>query len=109
MVGMTPQPLRNVARTHLQDAPDLRGWTAVARDGDALGTVSDVIVDGASATPMYLNVVPFVERGAPTECWIRIPFSEVVVDEDERRVVLSDIALLGLGTGSMGLTSAFLR
>jgi hypothetical protein len=109
MVGMTLQPLRNVARTHLQDAPDLRGWTAFARDGEALGAVSNVIVDGDAAAPAYLNVVPFDERGAPSECWIRIPFSEVVVDEDERRVVLSDIALLGLGTGSMGLTSAFWR
>src|SRR5215203_3850132 len=109
MTGMTFQPLRNVARTRLQDAPDLRGWTAAARDVGALGTVADVIVDAGDGAPKYLNVVPFDERGAPSECWIRIPYSEVVVDEEERRVILSDIALLGLGTGSMGLTSAFSR
>lgn len=37
------------------------------------------------------------------QCWIRVPYREVALDDDERRVVMSDLALLGLGTTTMGL------
>jgi len=85
---------------------DLRGWTVVAGDGCTLGTVADVIVDVDVAAPVYLSIVPRSEDGSEsTECWIRVPYHHVSVDEGERLVEMNDIALLGLGTATMALVS----
>ena len=86
---------------------DLRTWSVVARDGSALGTVAEVIVDVDARSPVYLHIVPHdPPDDVLTECWIRVPYRQVAVDEDERRVVMSDLALLGLGTATAGLVTA---
>ena len=86
---------------------DLRSWSVVARDGSALGTVAEVIIDVDSQAPVYLHIVPHdAPDDALAECWIRVPYRQVAVDEDERRVVMSDLALLGLGTATAGLATA---
>ena len=106
MTRMTMVPLHKVAGVDRPESFDLRGWTVVAGDGCTLGTVADVIVDVDVAAPVYLSIIPRGEDGSePTECWIRIPYDHVSVDEGERLVEMTDIALLGLGTASMALVS----
>ena len=107
---MTLQPLRNVEGTALSNSVDLRGWGVIARDGSALGIVAEVIVDVEAASPVYLHIVPVDHyEGSPTECWVCVPYRHVAIDAGERRVVMSDIALLGLGTASMELAAVRLR
>jgi sporulation protein YlmC with PRC-barrel domain len=110
MMRMTLMPLHKVASATRAEPLDLRGWTVIARDGCALGTVADVIVDVDDAAPVYLGIVPTGRDDTPpTECWIRVRYSDVEVDAGERHVEMSDIALLGLGTASMALVSDPLR
>jgi sporulation protein YlmC with PRC-barrel domain len=101
---MRLQPLRDVTAAHPASSLDLRTWSVVARDGSALGTVAEVIVDVESRAPVYLQIEPHdpPEESAPA-CWICVPYREVDVDEDERLVVMSDLALLGLGTSTVDL------
>jgi sporulation protein YlmC with PRC-barrel domain len=107
---MTLMPLQKIPSVARAEPLDLRGWTVVARDGCVLGTVADVVVDADDAVPVYLSIVPAGRDGsAPTECWIRIRYSDVAVDEEERQVEMNDIALLGLGTATMALVSDPLR
>jgi sporulation protein YlmC with PRC-barrel domain len=106
---MTLMPLHRVTGVDRPHSIDLRGWTVVARDGSTLGTVADVIVDVDAAVPVYLSIVPHSENGgAPSECWVRVPYREVAVDKSERRVEMNDIALLGLGTATMSLVTDLL-
>jgi sporulation protein YlmC with PRC-barrel domain len=99
---MPLHPLRDVAGADIPRSLDLRNWSVVARDGSALGTVAEVIVDVETRAPAYLQVVHHVPPDdAPADCWIRVPYREVEVDEDERLVVMSDLALLGLGTATI--------
>jgi len=101
---MSLQPLRDLAADESRDALDLRKWSVVGQDGSALGTVAEVIVDVDSRSPMFLQVVPHDHPDdSPSECWIRVPYHHVAIDEDGRRVVMSDIALLGLGTATTAL------
>jgi hypothetical protein len=101
---MRLQPLRDVTAGLLRDSLDLRTWSVVARDGSALGTVAEVIVDAETRTPVYLQIVPHdPPDDSPPECWIRVPCREIDIDEGERVVVMSDLALLGLGTSTVGL------
>ena len=107
---MPLHPLRDVAGDDIPDLLDLRNWTVVAGDGSALGTVAEVIVDVETRAPVYLQIVPHdPPDDAPAECWIRVPYREVEVDEDERLVVMSDLALLGLGTATIGLATGRAR
>jgi sporulation protein YlmC with PRC-barrel domain len=100
---MRLQPLREVAADPASSL-DLRTWSVVARDGSALGTVAEVIVDVESRAPVYLQIEPHdPPEESPPACWICVPYGEVDVDEDERVVVMSDLALLGLGTGTVEL------
>jgi sporulation protein YlmC with PRC-barrel domain len=101
---MPLHPLRDIAGAGIPGSLDLRNWSVIARDGSALGTVAEVIVDVETRAPVYLQIVPHdPPDDAPAECWIRVPYREVEIDEDERLVVMSDLALLGLGTTTMGL------
>jgi hypothetical protein len=101
---MRLQPLRDLTAAFIRDSIDLRTWSVVARDGSALGTVAEVIVDVETRTPVYLQIVPHDPLDdSPPECWIRVPCREVDLDEDERVVVMSDLALLGLGTSTVEL------
>jgi sporulation protein YlmC with PRC-barrel domain len=107
---MPLHPLRAVAGANLPASLDLRNWSVVARDGSALGTVAEVIVDVESRAPVYLQIVPHEPPdGSPPECWIRVPYREVKIDQVERNVVMSDIALLGLGTATAGLATGRAR
>jgi hypothetical protein len=100
---MSLQPLRETHRLDRRAALDLRSWRVLANDRTPLGVVAEVIVDADDARPVYLQVLPDAEpAGAPAECWVRVPCRHVVVDENARAVVLSDAALLGLGTATMG-------
>jgi sporulation protein YlmC with PRC-barrel domain len=103
-------PLRGVTSAPVRNSLDLRTWSVAARDGSALGTVAEVIVDVESRAPVYLQIEPHdpPEESAPA-CWICVPYREVDVDEDERLVVMSDLALLGLGTGTVGLVTGRAR
>lgn len=104
---MSLHPLRDLAGAELSPSLDLRSWSVVARDGSALGTVAEVIVDVDAQSPVYLHIVPQAPPNeALAECWIRVPYPQVELDEDERRVVMSDLALLGLGTATAGLATA---
>ena len=106
MTHMTLVPLHKIAGADCPEPFDLRGWTVVTGDGCALGTVADVIVDVDGAAPVYLSIVPRNEDGGePSECWIRVPCSDVAVRVGLRRVEMSDIALHGLGTATMALVS----
>jgi sporulation protein YlmC with PRC-barrel domain len=106
MTRMTMAPLHKVSGVDRSQLLDLRGWTVVATDGCTLGTVADVIVDVDTEAPVYLSIVPRSQNGsAPSECWIRVPYRHVSVDEGERHVKMNDIALLGLGTATMALRS----
>jgi hypothetical protein len=61
-------------------------------------------VDVEEGEPVYINVIPAFEAlGENDECWIRVPYDHTSVDDDSRRVVLSDVATLGLGTATAGL------
>jgi hypothetical protein len=87
-----------------------RSWSVVARDGSPLRTVAEVIVDVDAQSPVYLHIVPHdAPDDAPAECWVRVPCRHVAVDDDERWVVMSDLALLGLGTATTGLVTARVR
>lgn len=104
---MSLHPLRDVTDLELPPTLDLRSWSVVARDGSALGTVAEVIIDVVAQSPVYLHIVPHdPPDDALAECWVRVPYRQVDVEEDERRVVMSDLALLGLGTGTTGLATA---
>ena len=101
---MSLQPLRSLGQSDVSTANDLRTWRVVARDGTPLGTVAEVIVDVDERAPVYLNVLPHdAPDGATPECWIRVPYRHARVDDSSRRVILSDIATLGLGTGTTRL------
>ena len=107
---MPLQPLRDLAGAETRPSLDLRSWCVVSRDGSLLGTVAEVIVDVDAQSPAYLHIVPQQPPDdAPAECWILVPYRQVTVDEDERRVVMSDLALLGLGTATAGLAAARAR
>ena len=100
---MPLQPLREIEHVDGRRAPDLRSWRVLASDRTPVGIVAEVIVDADDASPVYLQVVPDPQpAGAPPECWVRVPCRHAVVDEDARAVVLSDAALLGLGTATIG-------
>ena len=100
---MPLQPLRDIHRTDLRDALDLRSWRVLANDGTPVGVVAEVIVDDADARPVYLQVLPDPQlTSSAPECWVRVPCRHVAVDEEARKVVLSDAALLGLGTATIG-------
>jgi len=104
LVGMSLQPLRGVGSADVPRKTDLRSWRVVARDGTPLGTVAEVIVDVEAKTPVYLNVHPHDQpEGATRECWVRVPYRHARVDSSLRRIVLSDIATLGLGTATTSL------
>jgi sporulation protein YlmC with PRC-barrel domain len=103
---MTLRPLSSIDSTTIGSSLDLRGWRVIARDGATLGTVSELIIDVEDGSPVYINIVPdFSDGHANTtdECWIRVPFQHTALDDDKRRVVLSDVATLGLGTATAGL------
>jgi sporulation protein YlmC with PRC-barrel domain len=101
---MSLEPLRSVGASEIPGAIDLRSWRVVARDGTPVGTVAEVILDIDAGTPVYLNVLPHDHpEGATSECWIRVPYRHVRADASARRIVLSDIATLGLGTATTGL------
>jgi sporulation protein YlmC with PRC-barrel domain len=107
---MPLRPLRDIATPGLAGSLDLRSWSVVARDGSPLGTVAEVIMDVDEQSPVYLHIVPHdPPDDAPGECWVRVPYRHVAVDADERRVVMSDLALLGLGTATTGLATARAR
>jgi hypothetical protein len=100
---MPLQPLREIERLDGRNSPDLRSWRVLATDRTPVGIVAEVIVDTDHARPVFLQVVPDPQPAdAPPECWVRVPCRHVVVDEDARAVVLSDAALLGLGTATIG-------
>ena len=107
---MSLQPLRDVGSSQIPDAIDLRSWRVIARDGTPIGTVAEVIVDVEASAPVYLNVLPHDHaEGATDECWIRVPYRHARVDVGSKRVVLSDIATLGLGTATTGLIDGRMR
>lgn len=103
---MTLRPLSSIDTTTIGRALDLRGWRVIARDGALLGTVSELIVDVEQGSPVYINIVPAFSTDHAEEvdeCWIRVPYRHASLDDDARRVVLSDVATLGLGTATGGL------
>ena len=101
---MSLQPLRNLGHSDIRSENDLRTWQVVARDGTRLGTVAEVLVDVDEGAPVYLHVLPHgAPEGAAPECWIRVPYRHARVDDSSRRVILSDIATLGLGTATTRL------
>ena len=107
---MSLQPIRSIERSDIPVANDLRNWRVVARDGTPLGTVAEVIVDVEAAAPVFLNVHPHDQpEGATRECWVRVPYRHARVDASARRVVLSDIATLGLGTTTAYLLDGRMR
>jgi hypothetical protein len=100
---MPLQPLREMEHIDGRRAPDLRSWRVLATDRTPVGIVAEVIVDVDDARPEFLQVVPDPQPAdAPRECWVRVPCRHAAVDEDARAVVLSDAALLGLGTTTIG-------
>ena len=107
---MSLHPLRDLTGAEMSPSHDLRSWSVVAHDGSALGTVAEVIVDVDAQSPVYLHIVPHEPPDdALAECWIRVPYRQVAVDQNKRRVVMSDLALLGLGTATTGLATARVR
>ena len=103
---MRLKPLRDIAGTEISRSLDLRHWSVVSDDGTPLGTVAEVIVDVENESPVYLDIIPHDgPDDAPAECWIHVPCRHVTLDDDERRVVMSDLALLGLGTATTGLAT----
>jgi sporulation protein YlmC with PRC-barrel domain len=103
---MTLRPLSSIDSTTIGRSLDLRGWRVISRDGTRLGTVSELIIDLEAGSPVYINIVPDLpgaHSSETEECWIRVPFVHTSLDDDGRRVVLSDVATLGLGTATAGL------
>jgi sporulation protein YlmC with PRC-barrel domain len=106
---MTLRPLSSIDRTTLGRTLDLRGWRVISRDGTTLGTVSELIVDVENGSPVYINIVPdhsLSHSNEGGECWIRVAVTHTSLDDERRRVVLSDAATLGLGTATAGLVFA---
>ena len=105
-VDMTLRPISSIDTETIGRALDLRGWRVISRDGAMLGTVSELLVDVEEGSPVYINIVPAfsdTHREQVDECWIRVPYRHASLDDAGRRVVLSDIATLGLGTATGGL------
>jgi hypothetical protein len=103
---MTLRPISSIDRSTIGRTLDLRGWSVIARDGALLGTVAELIVDVEEGSPVYINIVPSFSTGhthGMDECWIRVPYRHASLDDRARRVVLSDVATLGLGTATAGL------
>lgn len=79
----------------------------IAADGTSLGAIAELIVDVEHGAPVYINIAPHGSSfETHDECWVRVPFRHTALDEQRRRVVLSDVATLGLGTASAGLASS---
>jgi uncharacterized protein (TIGR02271 family) len=66
--------------------PDPRGWSVVDRDGAAVGTVEDLIVDTDAMKVRYLEIV-VADSAAGRGGRARIPANRVDLDPDQRRVV----------------------
>ena len=103
---MTLRPLGALDPALLRRGLDVRGWSVIAADGEVLGTVAELIVDIEHGAPVYINIAPY---GATFEthdkCWVRVPFRHTALDEERHRVVLSDVATLGLGAATAGLAT----
>jgi sporulation protein YlmC with PRC-barrel domain len=103
--GMALKPLGRLDERLVGTMHDLRGWRVLGRDGTPLGTVAELIVDVEHGSPVYINVVPDGPMERIDECWIRVPYRHAALDAAGQRVVLSDVATLGLGTATAGLVS----
>jgi sporulation protein YlmC with PRC-barrel domain len=103
---MALRPISSIDRATIGGTLDLRGWRVIARDGATLGTVAELIIDVEEGSPVYINIVPAFSSDHTNrmdECWIRVPYRHASLDDEARRVVLSDVATLGLGTATAGL------
>jgi sporulation protein YlmC with PRC-barrel domain len=104
--GMPLRPLSSIPECEAGRALDVRGWSVVSRDGWHLGTVAELIVDLELGAPVYINIEPIdTGRSKVDECWIRVPYRHTSLDDEARRIVLSDMATLGLGTASIDFAS----
>jgi hypothetical protein len=105
---MTLRPLSAIDPAVVRDGLDVRGWSVIAIDGTLLGAVAELIVDVEYGAPVYINIVPVGQSGRVThdECWVRVPVRHTALDEARHRVILSDVATLGLGTATAGLASS---
>jgi sporulation protein YlmC with PRC-barrel domain len=76
-------PLRTLGGYRIADgAPDVRGWSVVAGDGAAIGTVSDLIVDTVAETIRYLVIDDHGATGA------LVPVGYARVDRKNHRIDL---------------------
>lgn len=71
-----------------KDDPDVRNWTVATRDGRALGTVDDLIVDTGARKVRYLEVDVNRDVRGSGDGSAYLPVEDVDLDERNRRVVL---------------------
>jgi hypothetical protein len=77
--------------------PDPRGWTVRGGDGQAFGTVSELLVNLETQRVLYLNVE--LERGLPgvpapapnTETQILLPLGAVNLDTEGKSVFITTL------------------
>ena len=68
--------------------PDVRGWTAVSRDGRTIGEVDDLIIDTAAMKVRFLEVDPDEDVAGTGTDPIYIPIASADVDNTNERVVV---------------------
>ncbi|HUF11945.1 MAG TPA: PRC-barrel domain-containing protein [Longimicrobiales bacterium] len=80
-------PLRQLAGYRIADgAPDVRGWSVIAGDGTAVGTVGDLVVDTDAETIRYLVIADGRDAA------VLIPVGYSRIDKGNQRVELPVLA-----------------
>ncbi|HZS62275.1 MAG TPA: PRC-barrel domain-containing protein [Gemmatimonadaceae bacterium] len=78
-------------------APDLRGWSVKLRDGGALGTVDDLIVDTDQLTVNYLEVKLGKEfRTSSDNEWVIVPMQAAYLDLEHEDVIVNRLPARGM-------------
>src|SRR5579862_3386841 len=78
-------------------APDLRGWPVKLRDGGALGTIDDLIVDTDQLIVKYLEVKLGREfRYSDDNEWIIVPMKVASLDLEHETVIVPRLPESGM-------------
>ena len=78
-------------------APDLRGWSVKLREGGALGTVDDLIVDTDQLIVTYLEVKLGKEfRKSSDNEWVIVPMQATNLDLEHENVIVNRLPARGV-------------
>ena len=79
------------------NSPDVRGWVVRGGDGQALGTVDELLVDPEARQVLYLNIIleaglPHVPAPAPhADHRILLPVAAVNIDTEGQSIFVTQL------------------